>query len=170
MVIFHRPRAATRRELEEGDGAQRWPETEVEQFLESLPRRRALGFLDVDVPDGGAVLEIVGGHPSTLRRHDPLLNEERFALVDEGERIGLAVVARKFRPPVFGRAVLVVLTVGVLAGRSRRLVAGQDCDRLRVSLDGLRSGLGGRLEGGQGFGEGVQGSLEVGVSHGCCMR
>lgn len=60
-------------------------------------------------------MEVVGGHPSAFYRHDPLLNEERFALVDEGQRIRLVVVARELWPPVLGRAILMVLAGWLLA-------------------------------------------------------
>jgi hypothetical protein len=49
-VFLHGPGAATLRQLEEGHRAERWPETKVEEVLESSPWRRSLVFLQLDVP------------------------------------------------------------------------------------------------------------------------
>lgn len=85
-------------------------EAEVEEVLEARPCRRALILLDLHVPELRHLFEIVRGHPDAFLRHDPLL-QKGLALVDEGERVALAVIARKLRAPVFRRPVL-----GVFAG------------------------------------------------------
>jgi hypothetical protein len=92
-VFLHGPDAAILRQLEEGRRAERWPETKVEEVLESSPWRRSLVFLQLDVPQLRDVLQILGGHPHALLRHGALLAKIGFTFVEEEHRIGLAIGA-----------------------------------------------------------------------------
>jgi len=76
QVIGHRPSAAASRQLEQRRRASRGPLPQVEEFLETRPCRGSLVLLDLHIPELGAVLMIVRGHPHTLLVHDPLLSEE----------------------------------------------------------------------------------------------
>ena len=81
----------------EGVGAQRWPVAEMEKVLEAAPRGDALVFLDLYVPHLGALFQVVGSHPHLLFLQDPLLVEVGLTPVDEDQRIGLAIIARKVK-------------------------------------------------------------------------
>ena len=102
LVVLHRPGAAARQKLEQGGRSERRPIAQVEELLEALPCRRALRLLFLDEPKLSLVLQVVGSHPRAFRRHDVLLDEEGLALVDEDERVRLAVVPRKLQAPMLG--------------------------------------------------------------------
>ena len=55
----------------------------------------ALVLLDLVVPQLGALLQVVRGHPDAFLIHDLLLEKVRLAAVDEDQRIRLAVEARE---------------------------------------------------------------------------
>jgi hypothetical protein len=109
LVVLHRPRATTGRQLEEGCRAERGAVAQIEKFLEMWPGPCAFVLLDLHVPELRPLLKIVRRHPHALLRHDALLQEEGFTFVDEDERISIAVVARELRTSVFRRPVLMVL-------------------------------------------------------------
>lgn len=84
LIIFHGPHTAAGRQLEEGRRSERGPEAHVDEVLEARPRRRALVLLELCIPQLRDILKIVRRHPNSFLRHNPLLQEKRLALVDEG--------------------------------------------------------------------------------------
>jgi len=103
-------------QLVEGVGAQRWPVAEMEKVLEAASRGNALVFLDLDVRHMDALFQVVGSHPHLLFLHDPLLVEVGLTPVDEDQRIGLAIIARKVKLLEPRRPILMVFASPALGG------------------------------------------------------
>ena len=80
-------------------------------------------------------------------------------MVEEDQRVTLAVVVRKLRPPLFGRPILVMFIPRPwpTAGRGRSSDGGVG--------DGLAIGLGRLLYQGNVLGERLEGGLEI-IPHG----
>jgi hypothetical protein len=59
LVLLNGPRASALCELEEWRGADRRPETQVEEIFESPPSRSALVLLQLDIPELCHVFKMV---------------------------------------------------------------------------------------------------------------
>jgi hypothetical protein len=151
-VLFHGPRAPALGELKQRRRAEGRPKPQVEEVLEVASAWCSFVLLQLDVPQLGHVLEVVGGHPDLLLRHGSLLMEIGLTTVDEDQRIRLAIVAREIHLLKPGWAILVVLAGRLAVSCGRRLIGGQGLDCLGV-------GLGGGLEGLYGLGEVLDGGL-----------
>jgi hypothetical protein len=114
-IFFHRSRASTLRQLEQRRRSQRWDEPEVEEFLEATPGRRALILLELEEPQLGHVVHVVRCHPYLFLRHGALMSKVRLALVDEDQRVGLAVIARELHPLELRRVIRAGLPILVAA-------------------------------------------------------
>jgi len=111
-VFFDGPRAAALGEFEEGR-----PEPQLQKLLEAPLGRRAFILLELDEPELGNVLQIVGGHPHALLRHGALLAEIGLAPIYEQQRIRLAVKSGKIQFLEPGRSIGMVLAVLVATRR-----------------------------------------------------
>jgi hypothetical protein len=133
-VVLHGPRASALGELKQRRRAEGWPKSHVEEVLEAAPARCSFILLQLDVPQLGHVLEVVGSHPYPLLRHGSLLMEIGLTTVDEDQRIRLAIVAQEIHL-LEPRWVIIVVLAGWLAvACGRRRLGGQGLDRLGVGL------------------------------------
>jgi hypothetical protein len=118
-VFFHQSRASALRQLEQRRRSQRRSKPEVEDLLEAIPGWRAFILLELEEPQLGHVVHVVRRHPHLFLRHGALLSKVRLTLVDEDQRVGLAVIARELHPLEPRRVIRAVLPILVAAGVGR---------------------------------------------------
>jgi hypothetical protein len=138
------------------------PKPQVQELIESTPRRRTLVLLDLDVLKLRDDLQIVRGHPHALLRQGALLAKIGFTLVDEEHWIGLAVVAGKIQFLEFWGAIKIARPLWATAGATVRR-------RGRLLLHSLHVGLHGFHLRGDGF-QHLHHIDDDWIAHGCGVQ
>jgi hypothetical protein len=107
-VLLHGARAAALRELEHWSGMEGRTESQVQEILETSPRRCAVVVLQLGKPHLGDVVQVVRRQRHALLRHSSVLVEIGVAFVEEEHWVRRTVEAGKI--PLFMFVVEVLIT------------------------------------------------------------